>query len=319
MTDVTGAIYFLEGDFSDNSFGCWLTDFIWAFALLYAAYWLGSRSRFPNSAEAARNDVQRDRVRTCVKLFNVPGYEHTRYMFTWGFIWLGITELLAGWYHLVFTEKRSHKHDPVWTSALVALGFHASFWLMGCISMYQVRDNTWYTTGLYAITASTGVLLVFMAFALNLNFPSAFGWGSLVPAIGVVFMSLYQSLLYGWRNTYRDTMPLVGGCLCMILGICGGALASFYCGKSCPAGCPLAVPNFNHNALFHVLGIFAVPFLAQGMAGVCYELEDPDGMPYFDMGARNLRRTEQQTLINGVARQIQAEKDLKWTTWSPND
>jgi len=319
LTDFVGSIYFEQGAYSDNSFGCWVTDFMWGLGLLYGAYWLGSRSRFPTAEQALRN-VDRDLIdNNCVRLCSAPFYEHTRYMFTWGFIWLGLSEILAGWYHCYFTEVKSHKHDIVWTLAILTLSLHTSFWFMACIAMHQVRDNTWKTLALYAIASGSGFFFFVAVFALDMNFPTAFGLGSLVPAIFVVIMSLYQSLLYGWNNTYKDTLPLVGGCACMILGICFATMAGFVCANPCPEQCPFGVPNFNHNAMFHVVALIGVPFLVHGISGICFELEDPDGMPYFDMGLRNLRRQEHQKLVSDIEKQFQDQTNLKWTTWSPND
>merc|ERR1712216_129867 len=88
-------------------------------------------------------------------------------------------------------------------------------------------------------------------------------------------------------KTYKDTVPVLLGCAFNLFALCIQWTNSDECARPCPVGCPFPVPNFNHNAAFHMLGIMAGFPTIVGFGGICHELEAPDGMPYFGLYARD--------------------------------
>lgn len=269
LRDVFGTQYYEEGDYSDNSAGCWITDYLWAIGLFCAAQTLS----------AARRNGR-------MNILKPPGFEHTRWMLCWGLLSLAISELLAGWYHAVFTNAKAHKHDIVWTLCIVALSFHASFYIMACVAMHRNVDNTWTNYFLYTVAASGGGIFFGTVFAFEMDFPLAFSLGSLIPLTAVCFGIALHAVKY---QAWRDSRSVLVGCLLNFLALTVQFANSNTCARPCPEDCMLFAPNFNHNAAFHLIALCALVPTVDGLLGVCQELEDPDGMPYFDINERRVK------------------------------
>merc|ERR1711871_1090873 len=273
LTDVMGRVYFSQGAYSDNSFGCWSTDFLWAFCVFYAAYMMKARSRFKSQGG----------LRIC----GTPPYEHTRWMLTWGLIWLGFSCSFAGWCHVHFTNTKAHKHDAVWTLAICCLGLHCSFYLMACTAMVQLGDYAYANILAYGLALLSGVVFVGLTFALDMTFPVAFAVGSVIPLTVVGITILWHALRY---EAYTDTIFTLVGSALNFAAISISFGFGGVCGNSCPSDCPMPIPHFNHNAVFHFIAIIALFFTMRGLPGISWQLEDPDGMPYFDLRGRGHMR-----------------------------
>jgi hypothetical protein len=273
LTDFAGQLYYEQGAHADSSFGCYSTGLIWGILLLYAAFSLARRSRNKQG----------------LNLLSLP-VQKTRILLVWGYIFLALSVMAGAYFHAFDTNDPDHEHNFIWFTSICFLGLHASFSSTAVVAMHQIGDITRFRSLFYIGAMVSGPIFVYLVLNWDLPFAAAFSMGAAGPCVLVV----WGIMLHGYKyNVWKDALNAVSGALLLLFALFVQVGNSDVCAQPCPEGCPFPLPNLNHNATFHLLACVALGPMVVGFLGICYELESPDGMPYFNLFARAYPRSVQ--------------------------
>lgn len=240
---------------SDNSVGCWATNYLLSAAIVVYIVYLVMNKRAPLDLE------------------------HTRVFIVGKYAMTGISVLVAATVHQgLFARAGDVTVEPnhfLWAIVLATLMCAGGFTTDAAWSMLTQYDNTTRNALVYLSVCVGGIILSVWVVLLPDGFTESGIFGEFLPDIalmGAIIAGTWCGCGGGQRLTEGSIISLVG-----IVVIFGGAGIQVslggVCGIPCPLKCPLPAPAFNHNALFHVIQLAGMGVLAFGMNSMCTSLE----------------------------------------------
>lgn len=247
IKDAYGAIYFEYGD--DNSIGCWSTNYLVGGILLGLCMWL-------------------------VRGHELSQLHPARWSYTAATLSIALSISISGIYHQVCTNPEGCRR-PVWALGTIFQGLSGAFLFIGTQRLVTQANQVTKTQKM--------VYIIFPLFCAVLG-----GVTSILPfVVGAALFSFLPVITYtsvflrnlgcpnfcpcplpAFYDVYKNSkvfLLFISGFLFWLIAALVQVSLGSACSKPCPTDCPLPVPNFNHNALFHILLVPGYVLMALGV------------------------------------------------------
>jgi hypothetical protein len=214
----------------DSSVATFATNYVLAAVTIFTAFVLSTKE-----------DKERVGLFVCIYLFST-----------------GLAFGIAGVGHQL-SEEKEELLNRILIPLVAVFGNVGTYALLRVIIIFHTRFEGWIRVAWWII--SPAMIVYASVVALDNQIPTG------IPGVLTLLIALVVHVRLAWRKRESSVLLKVFGFFTMIVG--GGVQMSLasVCGfdgyPDCFRDCPLPAPEFNHNALFHVLAL--VYFLLFGL------------------------------------------------------